>query len=481
MSNKRALIVDDSTTAQYRLKKMLRPYNMHIDAVDSGEAALRYLASNAPDVIFMDHLMPGMDGFRALQIIKSHPETAMIPVIMYTSKSGDVYTGQARALGALDVVSKDTINATDLSKVMQTIHIYQAPPKEAQNTKSVESVELIAAANQVSDTALDEAYPFEPISRAKAQSQAELDQARNLELRLSHLEHSLEDNRRFITSRVVRELQGLRQNLRQEFSDIIAHAPATPSAPPPTPTDTTSLSPEVPASRGGFGFGTLLILILLGVVIFFLLQVNSNLAETRSQQEQLNEQLGNLTTASGKQQDLPNPALQNVNKQQQLIAQQYANKSFLEDLTWAFNQSGTINFQQNNLDPRAAVRAYEFINRLITKGFAGTIAVDLFVGDFCLAINPLGQAELAPANTTLNNCMLSNEAYNLDRVQDNYIREMEDALDNLARDNADKVQIVIKAYPGPEAYPDRLPIVPAGDWNNIAQRNNRMEIHLAPK
>ena len=42
--------------------------------------------------------MPGIDGSRALQIIKSNPDTAMIPVIMYTSKSGDVYTGQARAL-----------------------------------------------------------------------------------------------------------------------------------------------------------------------------------------------------------------------------------------------------------------------------------------------------------------------------------------------------------------------------------------------
>lgn len=476
MSNKRALIVDDSTTAQYRLKKMLRPYNLQIDAVDSGEAALRYLASNAPDVIFMDHLMPGMDGFRALQIIKSHPETAMIPVIMYTSKSGDVYTGQARALGALDVVSKDTINATDLSKVMQAIHIFAAP-KEAKEEKATESVELIAAANKVSEAA-DGTYPFEPISRAKAQNQAELDQARNLELRLSHLEHSLEDNRRFITSRVVRELQGLRQNLRQEFSDIIAHAPA-PAANNPPPPET--LPPEPPVRQSGGSFGVWVLAIMLGVVIFYLVKMNAGLSDTRDQQQQIQEQLAGLNTPTGVGPDMPTPAVQNVNRQQQLIAQQYANKSFLEDLTWAFNQSGTIEFQQNNLDPRAAVRAYEFINRLISKGFTGTIAVDLFVGDFCLAINPLGQAELAPANTTLSNCMLSNEAYNLERVQDNYIREMEDALGNLARDHADKVQIVIKAYPGPESYPDRIPIVPAGDWNNIAERNNRMEIHAAPR
>src|SRR3954470_24213490 len=140
MPNKRALIVDDSSTAQYRLKKMLRGYNLDIDTADSGEAALRYLAHQSTDVIFMDHLMPGMDGFRALQIIKSHPETAMIPVIMYTSKSGDVYTGQARALGALDVVTKDTINAADLSKVMQAIHIYRDGDEPAPKAPAPEEI-----------------------------------------------------------------------------------------------------------------------------------------------------------------------------------------------------------------------------------------------------------------------------------------------------------------------------------------------------
>jgi CheY-like chemotaxis protein len=203
MTIRRALIVDDSTTAQYRLKKMLRRYPLDIDIVDSGEAALRYLAHHAPDVIFMDHLMPGMDGFRALQIIKSHPETAMIPVIMYTSKSGDVYTGQARALGALDVVSKDRINATDLSKVMETINIFPNQPLDKSDT--IESAELIAAANRVSGDPTQNSIGInEPGIERRAPNQAAVEQARNLELRLSHMEHSLEDNRRFITSRVVR-------------------------------------------------------------------------------------------------------------------------------------------------------------------------------------------------------------------------------------------------------------------------------------
>src|SRR5690625_2438463 len=124
MATKRALIVDDSKTAQFRLRKMLREYDLAIVAVDSAEAALSHLASNLPDVVFLDHMMPGLDGFRALQIIKSHPVTADLPVIMYTSKSGDLYASEARALGALDILNKDNVDAEQLQSVLSGIGIY---------------------------------------------------------------------------------------------------------------------------------------------------------------------------------------------------------------------------------------------------------------------------------------------------------------------------------------------------------------------
>ncbi|MEN8132738.1 MAG: response regulator, partial [Pseudomonadota bacterium] len=56
--------------------------------VDSAVNAIDYLYGNTPDAVFMDYEMPGMDGFQALKIIKSNPETAMIPVMMYSSKAG---------------------------------------------------------------------------------------------------------------------------------------------------------------------------------------------------------------------------------------------------------------------------------------------------------------------------------------------------------------------------------------------------------
>lgn len=115
-----ALIVDDSKTARYALRLLLDRQNFTTDMVESGEQALEYLHSQTPDLIFMDHMMPGMDGFQAVKAIKSNTSTASIPIVMYTSTQGGVYFGQARALGAADVISKPA-SAEDLSAVLQRL------------------------------------------------------------------------------------------------------------------------------------------------------------------------------------------------------------------------------------------------------------------------------------------------------------------------------------------------------------------------
>ncbi|MFL2546576.1 MAG: response regulator [Candidatus Rariloculaceae bacterium] len=103
---KTALIVDDSASARFVLGGMLEEQALSVDTAASGEEALEYLRHGRPDVIFMDHMMPGMDGFQALEAIKENPATATIPVMMYTSQEGEVYVGQARALGAIGVLPK---------------------------------------------------------------------------------------------------------------------------------------------------------------------------------------------------------------------------------------------------------------------------------------------------------------------------------------------------------------------------------------
>lgn len=122
MGAKRALIVDDSKSARLFLARVLENYDIDVDSADSAEAAIEYLTTNRPDVIFMDHMMPGMDGLQAVQAIKNDARTATIPIMMYTSQEGELYLGQARALGALGVLPKQ-IKPADVSKVLYQLHL----------------------------------------------------------------------------------------------------------------------------------------------------------------------------------------------------------------------------------------------------------------------------------------------------------------------------------------------------------------------
>lgn len=106
MAIKNALIVDDSRSARIMLKRLLEKMNVGSLAVESAEEAIKYLEEERPDVIFMDHMMPGMDGLEATQTIKNNPKTKSIPTIMYTSKEGDGYNVLAKSHGASGVLPK---------------------------------------------------------------------------------------------------------------------------------------------------------------------------------------------------------------------------------------------------------------------------------------------------------------------------------------------------------------------------------------
>ena len=133
MSSKRALVVDDSKSARAFLSRILERHEITVDAAESAEAAIDYLTRNRPDVIFMDHMMPGMDGFQAVQSIKNNPRTAAIPILMYTSQEGDLYLGQARALGAEGVLPKQ-IKQADVTKMLFQLRLVSDRRTREQNT-----------------------------------------------------------------------------------------------------------------------------------------------------------------------------------------------------------------------------------------------------------------------------------------------------------------------------------------------------------
>ena len=107
MAVETALVVDDSKSARIMLSRMVKKTGLEVEMVESGEDALARLESGPyPDVIFMDHMMPGMDGLQATKEITSNPQTSHIPIFMYTSKEGPAYEDEVAASGATGMLGK---------------------------------------------------------------------------------------------------------------------------------------------------------------------------------------------------------------------------------------------------------------------------------------------------------------------------------------------------------------------------------------
>lgn len=480
MPTKRALIVDDSTTAQYRLKKMLRSYDLQIDAVDSGEAALLHLASHVPDVIFMDHLMPGMDGFRALQIIKSHPETAMVPVIMYTSKSGDVYTGQARALGALDVISKDTINATDLSKVMEGIHIY--PRKKTAEAVVPEAQDGLLAEDDINPRLdLSDLPPAGDVSLPAPRTEGTgSDNSRRIELRISQLEHAIDDSRRVITARLVREIQKLRYNISRELNEHAAPAEPVRKADPVD--DLPPVQQTEPPRQGWFlPVATLAMIVIVGGLLMnYFNKLNERLSALSEQQA---EQRSHLHDITNKLVELHTSVEMQSNMQTQLgVANsgRVVRNNMLHDMVWAFNQSGVMPFNPEIVDPTAIQRLNEFVHRISQQGFKGAVWVNLSAGDFCVVTDNAGRAQLPGQDARMSDCMLLSELYTIESLMEEVVREIDSNLVAINSVSRGDINVIVSRMDNQQLkYPLRQPQTLASEWNRVAQNNNRLTIELS--
>lgn len=121
MAIKKALLVDDSKVARFALRKLIESRDMEVSMAGSAEEALDFLKHHhRPDVIFMDHLMPGMNGVEATKAIKSNPDTASIPIIMCTSKKSSSFSEDAKDFGVYRILTKPT-QPDELEKALQDL------------------------------------------------------------------------------------------------------------------------------------------------------------------------------------------------------------------------------------------------------------------------------------------------------------------------------------------------------------------------
>ena len=117
MTIKRVLIVDDSPTERHVLNDMLTKAGYEVVASDNGEDAILKARHVHPDLILMDVVMPGLNGFQATRAISRDAETRTIPIILCTSKSQETDKIWGMRQGARDYVVKPVDKNELLAKI----------------------------------------------------------------------------------------------------------------------------------------------------------------------------------------------------------------------------------------------------------------------------------------------------------------------------------------------------------------------------
>jgi DNA-binding response OmpR family regulator len=106
MSRGRVLVVDDDPRLLHIVAMYLGIEGYEVATAENGEDGLASIETNRPDLVVLDIMMPGMDGIEACRRIRTNPDTADVPVLMFSALSGDDDVERARLAGANHLITK---------------------------------------------------------------------------------------------------------------------------------------------------------------------------------------------------------------------------------------------------------------------------------------------------------------------------------------------------------------------------------------
>lgn len=113
----RILIVDDSPTEILAFRRMLEGHGYQVSIATNGEEGIEKARREKPDLILMDVIMPGINGFQATRRLSKDATTATIPIIMVTTKDQETDRIWGLRQGARDYVVKPPVQTELLAKM----------------------------------------------------------------------------------------------------------------------------------------------------------------------------------------------------------------------------------------------------------------------------------------------------------------------------------------------------------------------------
>jgi len=439
MGAKRALIVDDSKSARLFLSRILVQHAIEVETVESAEEAIEFLSDHRPDVIFMDHQMGGMDGLQAVKLIKTNPVTATIPIMMYTSQEGELYLGQARALGAVGVIPKQ-IKQADVSKVLYELHLL--PERRTREASGMEPTTLDALAEAA--VAAERSMPasgVHGISEAALREQfAELRRA---------LVASIETQ----SDRIVADFHAMLRD-----TPLFATTSETPPRDPhPWAWVVASIALVVALASAMLWWQDARLHRTLATEIAAL-RYAPRIPELRVPEEAASKSLSKIT-ASGAASRGADRATTRAAEKPVVMSVPYGDAPL----------SG----------PRLeSIR--QLFHRLMAQKFRGSVDIRSFPGRFCLVGNAADGYSLAPDELAYSRCdtVGNPDAVELAQREPLSFANLVGELRNATRNAVDVRLLAGDAATTLVPYPEISSSLTAGEWNRAANTNNRVEIRL---
>lgn len=126
--NLKVMVVDDSKTIRHTAETLLEQVGCEVITAVDGFDALAQLADHAPRIVFIDVMMPRLDGYQACQLIKQNPRFSGTSVIMLSSREGLFDRARARAVGADRFLTKPFDRASLLEAIHAQVPEFQPLP-----------------------------------------------------------------------------------------------------------------------------------------------------------------------------------------------------------------------------------------------------------------------------------------------------------------------------------------------------------------
>lgn len=126
----KALIIDDSPTVVAALRKVLRSAGYHTSEALDAEKGLALIEQDPPDLVFLDIILPGMNGFNALRMIRKNPASQHIPVIMISGNEHATEQFYANRIGADDFMKKPFSRSEIFARIENLLDTRMVPRRK---------------------------------------------------------------------------------------------------------------------------------------------------------------------------------------------------------------------------------------------------------------------------------------------------------------------------------------------------------------